>query len=33
MVHAKTRKESLVEKVAVEQLSISYSRVQEIFYE
>lgn len=33
MVHAKTRKESLAEKVAVEGLSISYSRVQEIFYE
>ena len=30
MVHAKTRKRSLVEKLAVEGLSISYSRVREI---
>ena len=30
MVHANTRKMSLVEKLAVEGLSISYARVQEI---
>ena len=30
MVHAKTSKKSLAEKLAVEGLSISYSRVQEI---
>ena len=30
MVHAKTRKKSLVEKLDLEGLSISYLRVQEI---